>query len=250
MNTIKVDRKDVLMVAHRGLSGLEPENSIPAFVAAGNRSYYGVETDVHVTQDGKFVVIHDETTTRVAGDTINVEQSSYDLVRKITLDNIGKVERDNELPVHNLKGRKDLIIPSLEEYVSICKKYEKKCVLELKNHFEREYIVKMIEEIKKLDYLENMIFISFDYENMVNLRQLLPDQELQFLIGKNTEDLIDRLNEYNLDLDIQYKSVTKELVDQVHANNHKINCWTCDSKEDAEALIAMDVDFITTNILE
>ena len=164
MNTIKVDRKDVLMVAHRGLSGLEPENSIPAFVAAGNRSYYGVETDVHVTQDGKFVVIHDETTTRVAGDTINVEQSSYDLVRKITLNNIGKVEKDNELPVHNLKGRKDLIIPSLEEYVSICKKYEKKCVLELKNHFEREYIVKMIEEIKELDYLENMIFISFDYE--------------------------------------------------------------------------------------
>ncbi len=43
------------MVAHRGLCGLEPENSIPAFVAAGNRSYYGVESDVHVTADGKLL---------------------------------------------------------------------------------------------------------------------------------------------------------------------------------------------------
>ena len=78
MNTIKLNHKNVLMVAHRGVSGLEPENSIPAFIAAGNRSYYGVETDVHVTGDGKFVVIHDDHTGRVAGDNLCVEQSSYD----------------------------------------------------------------------------------------------------------------------------------------------------------------------------
>ena len=49
MNTIKVDRKNTLMVAHRGVSGIEKENTCAAFVAAGNRSYYGVETDVHRT---------------------------------------------------------------------------------------------------------------------------------------------------------------------------------------------------------
>lgn len=34
MNTEKIEKKSTLMVAHRGASGLEPENSIPAFVAA------------------------------------------------------------------------------------------------------------------------------------------------------------------------------------------------------------------------
>ena len=44
MDTIKINRGNTRMIAHRGVSGLETENSIPAFVAAGNRSYYGVET--------------------------------------------------------------------------------------------------------------------------------------------------------------------------------------------------------------
>ena len=68
MNTIKISKGSTKMIAHRGLSGLETENSIQAFIAAGNRSYYGVETDVHVTKDGKFVVIHDDATGRVAYD--------------------------------------------------------------------------------------------------------------------------------------------------------------------------------------
>ena len=40
MNTIKVKAKETLLVAHRGLSGLEMENTCAAFVAAGNRSYF------------------------------------------------------------------------------------------------------------------------------------------------------------------------------------------------------------------
>ena len=43
------------MVAHRGVSKLERENTMPAFVAAGNRSYYGIETDIHITRDGRFI---------------------------------------------------------------------------------------------------------------------------------------------------------------------------------------------------
>lgn len=59
MDTIKIDKNNVKLIAHRGVSGIERENTAAAFVAAGNRSYYGIETDVHVTKDGKFVIIHD-----------------------------------------------------------------------------------------------------------------------------------------------------------------------------------------------
>ena len=54
MDTIKINKKNVLMIAHRGVSGLETENTKEAFIIAGNKSYYGIETDVHVTLDGKF----------------------------------------------------------------------------------------------------------------------------------------------------------------------------------------------------
>ena len=125
MNTITIDSKNVQMIAHRGVSGIEMENTAAAFVAAGNRSYFGIETDVHVTADGKFVVIHDEQTGRVAEDDINVEQCSYNLIRKVKLHNISNEERNNGLTTEDVAHRSDLIIPNLEEDGSICKKYGK-----------------------------------------------------------------------------------------------------------------------------
>ena len=87
MDTIKFNKKQVKMVAHRGASGLERENTVPAFVAAGNRSYFGVETDVHKTADGLYVIIHDETTSRVSRGAVNihVEENPYEAVRHIVL---------------------------------------------------------------------------------------------------------------------------------------------------------------------
>ena len=59
MDTIKIENKTVKMVAHRGLSGIEKENTCSAFVAACNRAtYFAVETDVHRTVDGQFVIFH------------------------------------------------------------------------------------------------------------------------------------------------------------------------------------------------
>ena len=78
MQTIKIDSKNTKMIAHRGLSGIELENTASAFVAAGNRSYFGIETDIHATTDNKFVVIHDETTERVSDENINVEEVTYE----------------------------------------------------------------------------------------------------------------------------------------------------------------------------
>ena len=244
MDTVKVNKGAVKMIAHRGMSGLETENSLPAFVAAGNRSYFGEECDIHVTADEQIVVMHDENTGRVALQNINVELTTLDEIRKVQLRDFNRENKDSK------ETRADLIIPTMKEYITVCKKYGKVCVIELKNRFEKKHIVQVIDEIKALDYLDGVIFISFAYGNMVDLRELLPDQPLQFLISEFTDDLLNKLDAYNLDLDIRYRALDKEKVDAVHAHGHKINCWTCDSKDEAEKLVAMGVDFITSNILE
>lgn len=239
MNTIKIDKKGVQLVAHRGCSGLEQENTHAAFVAAGNRSYFGIETDVHQTVDGKYVVIHDDTTARVAIDSLVVEESTYDTLRGLLLK-----QKDSE------KGRSDIRIPSLQEYINICKHYEKIAVLELKNHFEKEKVWEICSIIEELGYMENVIFISFDYENLVYLREKYPTQPAQFLDYKAEPDLIERLKAHNLDLDIKHTLLTPELIAACHAENIKVNCWTVDDPVDAGRLISWGVDFITTNILE
>lgn len=242
MDTIKIEGCKPKMIAHRGLSGIERENTYPAFVAAANRSYFGIETDVHVTADGKFVVIHDETTERVSlgAHNVNVETSPFDTIKDIVLPDLD-----------GSTSRRDIKIPLLADYISICKKYGKKCVLELKNRFDTTDIVKMVEQIKALDYLENMIFISFSYENCTDLRAILPNAAIQFLTAEFMNDeILKKLIDHKLDLDILYTKISKEWVEKLHSFDIQINVWTCDNKQQAEVLAEMGVDFITSNILE
>ena len=239
MDTIKINSGKTLMVAHRGMSGIEKENTFAAFVAAGNRNHYGIETDVHVTVDGKFVCIHDDTTGRVAIDNLVVEESTFDTLRNLLLTDVdGK------------KGRTDLRIPTLQEYIQICRKYDKVAVLELKNHFPEEDVIRIIEIIQQEGYLSNVIFISFDFENMLTIRRLLPKQRAQYLTVKYSEELVEQLVNERLDLDILHEALTKENIEYMHSRGIAINCWTVDDPARGEELASWGVDFITSNILE
>ena len=73
MDTIKIQKKNSLMIAHGGLAGMESENTLAGVLAACNRSYYGIEVDVCYTADGEIVLIHDFTTGSVSPIDINVE---------------------------------------------------------------------------------------------------------------------------------------------------------------------------------
>ena len=124
-------KKNVRMIAHRGLSGLETENTNAAFVAAGNRSYFGIETDVHVTSDGKFVIIHDYNTERVSGENYDVERTDYATLKKLKLYDIQQGVNKSGLM------RSDFVIPDLEDYISICKKMERLLCLNSKMIWEK-----------------------------------------------------------------------------------------------------------------
>jgi glycerophosphoryl diester phosphodiesterase len=241
MDTKKINKGAAKMIAHRGVSGLERENTCPAFVAAGNRSYYGIETDIHVGYDGEFVVIHDSRTGRVSQGAfdVDVEATPYDALRELVLP-----DKDGSFV------RQDIRIPVLEEYISICKKYGKVAVLEIKNGFSESDIIGVIRKIKILDYLDGVIFISFDHNACVTVKNLLPDASVQFLTGEYDDTLPERLKSEGLDLDIHYSALTEERIRTLHANGIKVNCWTVDDPEAAEKLASWGVDFITSNILE
>lgn len=241
MDTHKIAMRKPLMIAHRGLSGLERENTCAAFVAAGNRSYFGIETDVHRTADGQYVIIHDDTTTRVTGQELVVEETDMATLRQLRLFDVG-----TDLP------RGDLCLPTLEEYIAICKKYEKKAILELKNRMPDEAVWEIAEIVTSLGYMENTIFISFSLDNLIALRAKYPEQKAQYLVSRIEDPaaLLEKLKMHRLDLDARHTALTGELVEQLHAEGMEVNVWTVDTAEDAARVMAMGVDYITSNILE
>lgn len=239
MDTLKLDKGSTLMVAHRGLSGIEKENTMPAFVAAGNRSFFGIETDVHRTADGQFVVIHDDSTKRVAGVDFVIEETDFDTLRQIQL-----IDRDGT------QNRTDLKIPTLREYIKTCKRYEKKSVLELKNEFAFEDVERVVDIIKEEGYIDNVIFISFCFENLVRIRKILPGHDVQFLFEEYTEETIQKVKEHGFDIDILYTSLNKERIDECHSFGIKVNCWICDDINAAKEFVEYGIDYITTDIIE
>ncbi len=239
MNTIKFDKKSTLVIAHRGLSGLEKENTNAAFVAAGNRSYYGIETDIHKTKDGHFVINHDGDFKRVANDETVIENSTLEEIQKIIL-----------LDESKGKHRQDLRPTLLENYLDICKKYEKHSIIELKSDFTDEDIAKIIDIIKSYDYLENVTFIAFNYENLLKVRKILPNQSCQYLFWKLTDEEIERLVKDRIDADVWCIELTEEQIAKAHKAGLKVNCWTVNEKENGEKFASWGIDFITSNILE
>jgi len=239
MDTFKIEKKNVRMIAHRGLSGIEQENTNAAFVAAGNRSYYGIETDIHRTADGRFVISHDDNLKRVSGEDVLLKAKTLSELQSIVL-----LDKDGT------KNREDLRVSVLENYISICKKYGKHSVLELKTEFSDEQIAEIIEIIKSFDYLENTTFISFNYYSLMQVRRVCPTQSVQYLFSEFNDERLSKLIKDRIDVDVYYEALTKEMVDFLHQNGLKVNCWTVDDKQKAEELAEWGVDFITTNILE
>ena len=238
-DTVKIKKGKTRLIAHRGLSGIELENTMPAFIAAANRDYFGIETDIRRTADGRYVVFHDEKTGRLCEKDVSVKKTRFNKLRELTL-----TDRDG-------KPRSDLKIPSFEEYLQTCRRYEKVAVTELKVSFTGSEINEILKICEKTYDMSRIIFISFEEKNLIALREISRTAQIQLLYkGKVDERLIARLTKYHFDLDIRYDQLREENIRLLHQNGIAVNCWTCDNKPAAEKLTAWGVDFITTNILQ
>lgn len=239
-DTIKIiNKNNTKMIAHRGLSGLEKENTIASFIACGNRSYYGSECDIHKTKDGYFVVCHDENTKRVSGIDKSINNSTLNELLNIKL-----------IDLFDNKPKNYYLIPLLEEYLDINIKYGLKCVIELKDDFSDEDILNIYNIVKEKEYLDNTIFISFLYTNLEKMRNLSNLVKLQYLVCEYNNEILNKCIKCNLSIDIEYHAVTKELVDEMHQHTLEVNAWTVNDISEANRLIDFNVDYLTTNILE
>ena len=231
------NRGTTKIIAHRGVSGLETENTAAAYIAAGNRSYWGIETDIYRTSDGHYICNHDGSSGRICDVNLVMEQSTLKELRALRLKDIdGKSDRADLM----------LCIPS--EYRKICESYGKVCVAELKSAFTPEEIAEIIDIFD--GYLDRTCFISFKYQNLELIKKLRSEQHCQFLTNDWDKELPQKLSAAGMGLDISYTELSERKVRLCHEAGVEVNCWTVDTLKDAEKLIRWGVDQITTNILE
>ena len=95
----------MIVIGHRGYSGLYPENTMLAFKKAEELGIDAVEMDIQLTKDGTVVIIHDETVDRVTGAKGFVRDFTFAELRKLNASQAVYGDKFGFNP-----------IPSLEEY--------------------------------------------------------------------------------------------------------------------------------------
>lgn len=224
---------DIKKVAHRGFVLEAPENTIASFVAAGEKGFWGLEFDIHATQDNRLVVMHDKDIVRTTNGSGNVSDF-----------NLGQLRRFRINSGTNIKKYPKQKVPTLEETLKICKEYSMVPIIELKG-VNRNQIKVLLNTIEKYDMLDSAVIITFDQSMLEYIRGISPYIQLQWLEYDLSPAHINWCAERNIDIASKFKSVTKTKVDFAHRNQIKVNTWTILNRSVYKTMAACNVDYMT-----
>jgi len=239
-------RRGARFFAHRGAQAIAPENSLPALKKISNHS--GYEIDIHQTSDGRWVVMHDGDINRMTAKTGAISSYTFDQLRNIPISKGNSASRYTA---------SELVIPSLEEALTVAKDTRLTPVIEIKkgrtdNYTSASYD-SLVAIIKKFNVEKEMMFISFDYNSLIEIKKRLPLVEVSYLTSDFTQDLIDKAVALGvnsgIDADYTNSHFNAHNVQLAHDAGLKVGAWTTADDSKRDALLGMGVDFITTNSL-
>lgn len=212
--------KEIMIIAHRGASGYEPENTLRAFERAIFMGAPMIELDVHLSQSNDLVVIHDFHTKdgKVVANLTTQELKQYDL---------GKGERIPLLSeVLNLIGERVIVNIELKAIGTA-----QPVAQLLKNSDPSKFIVSSFNHnlVKEFHSYAPEVPIGVIFEgNPIKPSQIALDADAQTIVG-------------------HYKWITSDFIKDAHAHGIQVFTYTVNEKPIAEKLQAMDIDGIITN---
>jgi glycerophosphoryl diester phosphodiesterase len=227
------------LIAHRGWSGMAPENTIAAIKKAiENDDVMGIEIDVHLTKDDVPVVIHD--------DKIDRTTNGRGYIRDFTLEEIRQFDAGSWFG-NDFIGEK---VPTLSEVLELCKG-KKKILIELKqkgNHYEL-LEEKVVELIKEKNMYQEAIAISFDHRSLRKIKDLDKNIQTCSVLHGLLINLIDEIKATGASfVSMNYHYLNSDIIQELLDASIGIVTWTVDEMEVAKPLFEIyDEIYFTTN---
>ncbi len=218
----------VLNCAHRGASAYYKENTMQAFWKAIQMGCDAIETDVHLSKDGRLVLIHD--------DTVNRTTTHKGYVKDYTFFELNKMG-----------------IPSLEELIVLVKRWNIILVLDIKTgpSWYEGIEERVVETVKRYHIVNKTIVSSFNHEAMVKVKTLCSELDVGFIC----KEVLYRPEKYCVDTGINalhpfYMTLTKDSVNGLHKAGIKVRPYTVNAEKALRRMIDMDVDMVITDYPE
>ncbi|MDR3528338.1 MAG: glycerophosphodiester phosphodiesterase family protein [Rhizomicrobium sp.] len=186
-------------IAHRGGAQLRPENTLAAFADAVWRGCQGAELDVQLTADGHVIVHHDwRLKPGLARDRDGRWLTdSTPHIKELTLEelrgfDVGRADPESAYAKAHaaVRWQDGECVPLLSEVIAVAKTARSpfRLVIELKTSFANraegpdpeELADRTIAVLREHHYLDQTIFVGFDWAALIAAKKLAPQTECWF----------------------------------------------------------------------
>jgi glycerophosphoryl diester phosphodiesterase len=230
--TLSSSSAQVLSIAHRGGALYAPENTVAAFKQALPVTDL-METDVRVTSDGEFILMHDSTVDRTTDGTGPVASQTLAQLRLLDAGSwfsptfVGeRIPTLEEMITNTLPS----VIPFIEVKAGTASNY--------------------VHEIRRLNMVTNVILQSFDWNFLAAVHVLEPDLRICAL-GSGTVSAASLVTLTNTTgarmISWANGNITSNEVSLAHAMNLAIYVWTVNSPSEIQRFKDMGVDGIVSD---
>jgi len=210
------------VIAHRGASGYEYENSRAAFRRALMLDADGVELDVHATRDGEIVVHHD------------ADVPGFGPIALLSGDEAAQIRLPN--------GE---TLPLLREILALVGGYD--VWIEIKA-LPPEHDAALLDILDRGPAPDRYSVHSFDHRIIRRLGEIRPGLERGILLTARLDDPIAALRAVGArTLWQEWQLVDQELVRRVHQADGRVVAWTVNDIGDLERLVRIGVDGLCGN---
>lgn len=224
------------IIAHRGVSALAPENTIPAFQKVHECGLSWAEFDVTLTKCGEVVVFHDDELMRTTNGIGMINDCSYAYLKSLDAGSWFH-------PVfHQAK------IPTLREVLLLLGQYNIGLNVEIKSYpgHEKALVTRVFEEINHYAGREQPLLISsFSSAILEEVRHISQTVQLGFLMHAWQNDWRQQCDRFDAQsVNVNHNILSEENIKAIKSTGRTLLAYTVNDVARAKQLFSFGVDAV------
>jgi glycerophosphoryl diester phosphodiesterase len=210
-----------IIVAHRGLHQMHPENSLAAFQSAWDAGIIWCECDVHFSADGIACVLHDETLDRTT--------SAKGRIDRLTQAELERVRLENGESIPTLSS----IAAAMPALAGL--------LVELKSPAGGDQARHILQIMRNRRWM----FQSFDRHDVESASGLLPGVATALLVDK--EHLAGAENCRCDAVYAEYTGLDEAIVARLKNAGKRVGAWTVNNEQNIRNMARLELEMIITD---
>jgi glycerophosphoryl diester phosphodiesterase len=214
---------NLLTIGHRGVMGVEPENTLRSFVAAERAGLDAVELDLHLSKDGALVVMHDAEVDR-------------------TTDGSGPVADHTLAELRALDAGLGERVPVFEEVLAAVS-------VPLQAEIKDVQAARALAEVMlDRNLVERVEVSSFHDEAIAEMARLVPGVRTALIASRYHGDVVERAVAAGAaTVCLNLRRLTLEIVEEARGHDLRIIGWVVNTPDQLRLVRAFGLDGATTD---